>query len=84
MENIINEQGDLLSIYRDKHTIFRSPKTEKLSIEEELLGMEKPFTQFGRIMKELGIIQVFADTPQAKGRVERCFETLQDRLVQGT
>jgi len=82
MEDIINEHGVPLSIYHDKHTIFRSPKGEKLSIEEELLGTEKPLTQFGRAMKELGIIQVFADTPQAKGRVERCFETLQDRLVQ--
>jgi len=81
MEDLINEHGVPLSIYHNKHTIFRSPKGEKLSIEE-LLGMEKPLTQFGRAMKELGIIQVFADTPQAKGRVERCFETLQDRLVQ--
>jgi len=82
VRQVIRLKNKLISIYHDKHTIFRSPKREKLSIEEELLGMEKPLTQFGRAMKELGIIQVFADTPQAKGRVERCFETLQDRLVQ--
>lgn len=38
-------------------------------------------TQFGRSMRELGIQHTFAHSPQAKGRVERCFRTLQDRLV---
>lgn len=38
-------------------------------------------TQFGRVMKELGVSLIFANSPQAKGRVERLNETLQDRLV---
>lgn len=80
MRGIILNHGIPLSIYHDKHTIFRSPKENKLSIEEEILGIEKALTQFGRAMKELGIIQIYADSPQAKGRIERLFETLQGRL----
>ena len=40
--------------------------------------------QFARVMRELGIQQIFALSPQAKGRVERMLETFQDRLVTGT
>jgi len=80
MRDLIKNHGIPVSIYHDKHTIFRSPKEERLSIEEELLGIEKPLTQFGRAMKELGIIQIYADSPQAKGRIERLFGTLQSRL----
>lgn len=80
MRDLIKNHGIPVSVYHDKHTIFRSPKEERLSIEEELLGIEKPLTQFGRAMKELGIIQIYAESPQAKGRIERFFGTLQIRL----
>src|SRR5207247_6975021 len=49
-------------------------------IEEELLGRRQP-TQLGRAFAECGIELILANSPQAKGRVERLFGTFQDRLV---
>lgn len=69
------------AFYSDRHTIFFSPKKDKLSIEEELAGKQVALTQFGRALSELGIGHIPALTPQAKGRVERLWETLQGRLV---
>ena len=68
------------SIYSDNHTIFRSPNTGKLTVEEMIAGKTVNLTQFGRAMDELGIDLIFAKTPQAKGRVERLWVTLQSRL----
>tara|TARA_B100000315_G_scaffold249519_1_gene280855 strand:+ start:164 stop:922 length:759 start_codon:yes stop_codon:yes gene_type:complete len=69
-----------LALYSDRHGIFqRSPK-EPESLQEQLRGRRDP-TQFGRALQELGIELIVAYTPQAKGRVERLFGTLQDRLV---
>jgi len=51
--------------------------------QEEQLGGQEPRTQIGRALGELGIAWIAAHSPQAKGRVERCFGTLQDRLVKG-
>jgi transposase len=59
--------------YNDKHGVFKVNKKEALS--------GNGLTQFGRAMKELGIGVIFANTPQAKGRIERSNRTLQDRLV---
>jgi transposase len=71
MKKYIETYGRPLAIYSDKHTIFKSPKSE-----------DKPnLTQFGRAMKELGIELIHANSPQAKGRVERSHGTLQDRLI---
>lgn len=67
-------------IYTDRHTIFRSPNASKVSIEEQLEGKIINDTQFGRAMKELGIAIITARSPQAKGRVERLWNTLQSRL----
>lgn len=66
------------AVYTDRHTIFHSPKPPTL--EQELAGTP-PCTQFGRLMDELAIEMIPAYSPQAKGRVERLFGTLQDRLV---
>lgn len=63
----INRQGCPLAVYTDKHMIFKSP-----------IGN---LTQFGRSMKELKIELIHANSPQAKGRVERSHGTLQDRLI---
>jgi transposase len=71
--------GIPLGLYSDKHTIFRSPK-EKLTIERELDGEQIPLSNLGKALAELGIRHIKANTPQAKGRVERLWETLQDRL----
>jgi len=67
-----------LSIYLDRHTTYKS--TKKLSEWEELEGVE-PLSQFERALEELGVEVIHAYSPQAKGRVERLFGVLQDRLV---
>ena len=54
---------------------------EHWSLEEQLAGEQTP-TQVGQALRGLGIRAIFALSPQAKGRVERLFNTLQDRLVQ--
>ena len=68
------------TIYSDRHTIFRSPKTGQLTVEDLISGKTVNLTQFGRSMHELGIDMIFAQTPQAKGRIERLWVTLQSRL----
>lgn len=66
------------AVYADRHTIFHSPA--KPTIEQQLSG-ELPRTQFGRLTHELAIESIPANSPQAKGRIERLFGTLQDRLT---
>lgn len=65
--------GKPVAFYSDKHGIFR------VNIKNALSG--SGMTQFGRAMKELDIQIICANSPQAKGRVERVNQTLQDRLV---
>jgi hypothetical protein len=79
MREGIVRYGVPMGIYTDKHTIFRSPQ-EKLTLDEELDGVQIPLSNFGKAMVELGIQHIKANTPQAKGRIERLWETLQDRL----
>lgn len=78
LQHIFQTHGLPLAIYADRHTIFQSPK--KASIAEELAG-KPPRSQFGRLLDELDIQLIKAHSPQAKGRIERLFETLQDRLL---
>jgi transposase len=78
LEQVCRSKGIPQSIYADQHTIFQSPSQP--SIEQELYG-ELPRTQFGRLVDELGIQLIAARSPQAKGRIERLWGTLQDRLV---
>ncbi|MCK4325748.1 hypothetical protein KAW55_03240, partial [bacterium] len=54
--------------------------TRKQTIEEQL-NNEDPMTNFERAMKELGVVVIHANSPQAKGRIERAFRTFQDRLI---
>lgn len=77
---ILLNHGIPASIYADRHSIFISPNASKLSIEDQLNGKVVNDTQFGRALKELGITLIPARSPQAKGRVERLWETLQSRL----
>lgn len=65
--------GIPLSLYSDKHSIFR--------INQKELRERGQLTNFGRALREIGVELICANSPQAKGRVERCFGTLQDRLV---
>ena len=66
--------GKPVAFYSDKHGIFRVN-------QEQTVGLGSGLTQFGRAMQELDIQIICANTPQAKGRVERANQTLQDRLV---
>ena len=68
------------SIYADRHTIFRSPNKDKAKALDALPGIKANETQFGRALAELGIQIIAARSPQAKGRIERLWETLQSRL----
>lgn len=74
----IEKRGRPVAFYVDKDSIYKVNR--QASIDEELRD-EYPMTQFTRAMSELGIDVIAADSPQAKGRVERGFDTHQDRLV---
>ena len=80
LRQVVKTKGIPLSLYHDKHTIFLSPKKEVESIDGQLAG-EQPLTQVGRALHELGITPIPADSPEAKGRIERLWRTFQDRLV---
>ena len=74
----IKRYGIPQSVYLDKHSTYKS--NAKQSIEDELED-KKPMSQFERSLTELGVTVIHANSPQAKGRIERSFRTLQDRLV---
>ena len=65
---LIEKHGIPENIYSDKHTIFKSP-------------IDGNLTQFGRMCEELGINMIFAETAQAKGKVEKKNDTVQGRLL---
>jgi hypothetical protein len=75
----IKRYGIPQSVYLDKHTTYKS--TRRLTLEEELAGICEAKSQFERALDELGVEIIHADSPQAKGRIERLFGTLQDRLI---
>jgi hypothetical protein len=74
----VKKYGLPMSVYLDRHTTYKSPR--KLTEWEELAGIES-LSQFERALKELGVEVIHALSPQAKGRIERLFGVLQDRLV---
>jgi transposase-like protein len=74
----IKRYGIPQSVYLDKHSTYKS--TAKQSIEDELAD-KNPMSQFERGLAELVVTVHHANSPQAKGRVERSFRTLQDRLI---
>src|ERR1700758_4744756 len=76
--------GRPLAFYTDKASIFRTAekrRRDEPGVEKD--PIEMPPTQIGRALRELGITWIAAHSPQAKGRVERNFQTAQDRLVKG-
>ena len=75
------EYGIPVSIYVDRHTIFKAPSNARLTIYDELEGKTLAYTQFSRAMQELSVGIIYACSPQAKGRIERLWGTLQDRLA---
>ena len=81
----LERQGRPLSFYTDKASLFQT--APKDSRDRKALPREEqdplPPTQIGRALQELDIVWIPAHSPQAKGRVERSFQTAQDRLVKG-
>jgi hypothetical protein len=78
LRGYIGLYGLPLAIYLDKHSTYKT--TRQADMDELLRGVQAE-TQFERALGELGIQVIHAHSPQAKGRVERVFKTLQDRLV---
>lgn len=74
----VQKYGVPRALYVDRDSIYRSDR--QATVEEELRA-DSPLTQFGRAMKALAVELILANSPQAKGRVERANGTLQDRLV---
>ena len=76
----LRRKGVPLALYSDGHSIFRPPKGKR-TIEQELAGEPQSLSTFGRAIADLGITHIEALSPQAKGRIERLWQTFQDRLV---
>jgi transposase len=79
LHTMIATHGVPLSLYRDRHSIFQR-NDPHWTLAEQLAGKQAP-TQLGRALEQLGIEQIPAYSPQAKGRIERAWRTCQDRLV---
>lgn len=80
LEQLVTTHGRPLALYHDRHGIFQVNPKQAMSVQEQLAGRPEP-TPFGRLLAELEITPIAAQSPQAKGRVERLFGTRQDRLV---
>jgi transposase-like protein len=81
----LERQGRPLSFYTDKASLFQTAPKIARDRQEVPRSQPEPLppTQIGRALAELGIVWIAAHSPQAKGRVERSFQTAQDRLVKG-
>ena len=80
LQRYIEQRGRPVAVYTDKSSLFQVNRP--LHYHKHLEAGRRP-TQIERALKELGIERITAHSPQAKGRIERCFGTLQDRLVKG-
>jgi transposase len=80
LRDVLRRHGVPVAVYRDRHGIFETPDEGLQTLEEQLADRRLP-TQVGRAFAELAISSIAARSPQAKGRVERAWGTLQDRLV---
>jgi len=78
LRQMVTQYGIPISIYQDRHGSLKR-NDDHWTLEEELAGRQEP-TQVGQALRSLGIQPIFALSPQAKGRIERLFGTLQDRL----
>ena len=79
LEGWLRRYGRPLAHYTDKNSIFRA--AGPATLPGNSCAEKEHAPQFGRALRELGIEWIAAQSPQAKGRIERLFETLQDRLV---
>ncbi|HME45613.1 MAG TPA: ISNCY family transposase [Syntrophorhabdales bacterium] len=71
----ITKYGLPMRVYLDKHTTYKS------WVRRDDFQEAEPISQFGRALQELGVKMLHAHSPQAKGRIERLFNTFQDRMV---
>jgi transposase len=78
LRQLLRRCGVPLAFYGDHSGIFVR-NDNCWTVEEQLAGKRQP-TQFGRALKQLGVTFIAANSPQAKGRVERLWGVLQDRL----
>ena len=76
----VRSHGLPMAIYSDRHTLFVVDRTRRPTLAEQL-ERRAPRTQVGRALEQAGIGWIGARSPQAKGRIERLWGTLQDRLV---
>jgi transposase len=76
--DIFKQHGLPHSIYTDCHSVFWTDR--EATLDEQLIN-RKPTTEVGRGLEELGVTLILAHSPQAKGRIERLWNTFQDRLV---
>ena len=84
LRSYLEQYGRPLAFYTDKAGMFQvAVKSKRQEQREGLDRQEMPPTQIARALRELGIVWIPAHSPQAKGRVERQFQTAQDRLVKG-
>jgi DNA-binding Lrp family transcriptional regulator len=85
LKTYLEANGRPLAFYTDKASLFQT--APKIARDQKQLAREErqplPPTQIGRALRELGMVWQAAHSPQAKGRVERSFQTAQDRLVKG-
>ena len=79
LQQLVTGYGLPLALYGDRLNVFVR-NDPHWTLEEQLRGTQDP-THFGRLLQELGIGFIAAGSPQAKGRIERLWHTLQDRLV---
>jgi hypothetical protein len=79
LRQLLRRHGLPLAFYGDRSGVFVR-NDDNWTVEEQLAGKRQP-TQFGRALEQLGITFIAARSPQAKGRVERLWGVLQDRLA---
>src|ERR1700692_3182368 len=79
LHRLLRRFGVPISFYGDRHGIFVR-NDDHWSVQEQLAGRREP-TQFGRALQQLGVTYIAAQSPQAKGRIERLWGTFQDRLT---
>jgi transposase len=79
LQSLLHRYGVPVAFYGDRSGIF-TRNDDHWSLDEQLAGQRQP-TQFGRALEQLGATFIAAQTPQAKGRIERLWGVLQDRLT---
>lgn len=80
LKGYVKKNGIPRSVYLDKHSTYKVNKKQQRYKEWPFRDKEG-LTQFARGCQQLGIELIYANSPQAKGRIERLFETFQDRFV---